>query len=56
MAHRIGQSVFGSSITVHPVILAIVIISALIVAFAGSTGAIRKAMQFDPAIVLRGDA
>lgn len=56
MAHRIGQSVFGSSITVHPVILAIVIISALIVAFAGSTGAIRKAMHFDPAIVLRGDA
>src|SRR5947209_8730799 len=56
MAHRIGQSVFGSSITVHPVILAIVIISALMVAFAGSTGAIRKAMRFDPAVVLRGDA
>jgi len=56
MAHRIGQSIFGSSITVHPVILAIVIISALIVAFAGSTGAIRNAMHFDPAVVLRGDA
>ena len=56
MAHRIGQSVFGSSITVHPVILAIVILSAMVVAFAGSTGAIRKAMHFDPAIVLRGDA
>jgi putative ABC transport system permease protein len=56
LAHRIGQSVFGSSIAVHPVVLAIVVFSALLVAFAGSTGAIRKAMHFDPAVVLRGDA
>ena len=56
MAHRIGQTVFGSAIVVHPVVLAIVIFSALAVAFAGSTGAIRKAMHFDPAVVLRGDA
>jgi hypothetical protein len=26
------------------------------VTFAGSTGAVRKAMRFDPAVVLRGDA
>lgn len=56
LAHRIGQSVFGSAITVHPVILAIVVFAALAVAFAGSTGAVRKAMRFDPALVLRGDA
>ena len=56
MAHRIGQSVFGSAITVHPVVLAVVTFSAIVVAFAGSTGAIRKAMHFDPAVVLRGDA
>lgn len=56
LAHRIGQSIFGSSITVHPVVLAIVIFAALLVAFAGSTGAVRKAMRFDPALVLRGDA
>ena len=56
LAHRIGRSVFGSSIAVHPVVMAVVIISALLVAFAGSTGAIRKAMHFDPAVVLRGDA
>jgi putative ABC transport system permease protein len=56
LAHRIGQSIFGSSITVHPVVLAIVIFAALMVAFAGSTGAVRKAMRFDPALVLRGDA
>jgi putative ABC transport system permease protein len=56
IARRIGETVFGSSITVHPVILAVVIFAALIVTFAGSAGAVRKAMQFDPAVVLRGDA
>jgi putative ABC transport system permease protein len=56
LAHRIGQSVFGSSITVPPVVLAIVLFGALVTTFAGSTGAIRKAMRFDPAVVLRGDA
>ena len=56
LAHRIGQIVFGSAISVHPVVLAIVIFAALLVAFAGSTGAVRKALHFDPALVLRGDA
>lgn len=56
LAHRVGQSIFGSAIQVHPVVLAIVIFAALAVAFAGSTSAVRKAMRFDPALVLRGDA
>jgi putative ABC transport system permease protein len=56
LAHRIGQSIFGSSIAVHPVVLAVVIFAALLVTFAGSAGAVRKAMRFDPAVVLRGDA
>jgi putative ABC transport system permease protein len=56
LAHRVGQSVFGSSITVDPVVLPIVLFAALLVAFVGSTGAVRKAMRFDPAVVLRGDA
>jgi putative ABC transport system permease protein len=56
LAHRIGQNIFGSSIAVHPVVLAIVVFAALLVTFAGSAGAVRKAMQFDPAVVLRGDA
>jgi putative ABC transport system permease protein len=56
LAHRIGQTVFGSSIAVHPVVLAVIIVAALIVTFAGSAGAVHKAMQFDPAVVLRGDA
>jgi putative ABC transport system permease protein len=56
LAHRIGQSIFGSSIDVHPVVLALVICIALAVTFLGSASAVRKAMQFDPAVVLRGDA
>ncbi len=56
LAHRIGQSIFGSSIAVHPVVLAVVIFAAFAVTFLGSAGAVRKAMQFDPAVVLRGDA
>jgi len=56
LAHRIGHSIFGSSIVVHPVILAVVIFAALLVTFLGSAGAVRKAMKFDPAVVLRGDA
>ena len=56
LAHRIGQSIFGSSIVVHPVVLAVVLFAAVLVTFIGSAGAVRKAMQFDPAVVLRGDA
>lgn len=56
LAHRIGQSVFHSPIEVQPVVLALIIVAALGVTFAGSTGAVRKAMRFDPAVVLRGDA
>lgn len=56
LAHRIGQTVFGSAIDVQPVVMALIIIAALLVTFAGSAGAVRKAMRFDPAVVLRGDA
>lgn len=56
LAHRIGQSVFGSTIGVQPVVLAIVVLAAVGVTFLASIGAVRKAMQFDPAVVLRGDA
>jgi putative ABC transport system permease protein len=56
LAHRIGQSIFGSSIVVHPVVLAVVLCAAVLITFLGSVGAVRKAMRFDPAVVLRGDA
>ena len=55
MAHRVGATIFGSSIAVHPVVLALVVCAALGVTFLGSVGAVRKAMRFDPAVVLRGD-
>jgi putative ABC transport system permease protein len=56
LAHRIGVTVFGSAITVQPVILAMTIVAAFVVTFVGSAGAVRKAMLFDPAVVLRGNA
>jgi putative ABC transport system permease protein len=56
LAHRIGQHIFGSSIVVHPVVLAVVLVAAILITFIGSVGAVRKAMSFDPAVVLRGDA
>ena len=56
LAHRIGQNIFGSAITVHPAVLAIVVFTSLLVTLLGSAGAVRKAMHFDPAVVLRGDA
>ncbi|HEX7288719.1 MAG TPA: ABC transporter permease [Candidatus Angelobacter sp.] len=56
LAHRIGITVFGSAISVQPVVLAVTIIAAFVVTFVGSAGAVRKAMQFDPAVVLRGNA
>jgi putative ABC transport system permease protein len=56
LAHRIGQDIFGSPIDVHPVVLAVVVCAALLVTFLGSAGAVRRAMQFNPAVVLRGDA
>jgi putative ABC transport system permease protein len=56
LAHRIGITVFGSAINVQPVVLAVTIVAAFVVTFVGSAGAVRKAMQFDPAVVLRGNA
>jgi putative ABC transport system permease protein len=56
LAQHMGQSIFGSPITLHPAVIPIVVFAALLVTFVGSAGAVRKAVQFDPAVVLRGDA
>jgi putative ABC transport system permease protein len=56
MARQIGRWVFNSSIAVQPVLFPVVIALAILVTFAGSAASIRKAMQFDPVMVLRGDA
>ena len=56
MAQQIGQWVFQSRIAVQPVLFPVVIGLAVLVTFAGSAASIRKAMRFDPVMVLRGDA
>lgn len=56
MAQRIGMWVFQSRISIQPVLFPIVLGLAVAVTFAGSAASIRKAMRFDPVMVLRGDA
>ena len=56
MAQQIGRWVFASRVVVQPVLFPVVLAVAVIVTFAGSAASIRRAVQFDPAIVLRGEA
>jgi putative ABC transport system permease protein len=56
MAHRIGRSIFDSQITIQPVLFPVILAIAVIVTFAGSAAAIRRAVQLDPVFALRGDA
>ncbi|MBI2682933.1 MAG: ABC transporter permease [Acidobacteriales bacterium] len=55
LARRIGLAVFSSSIAVQPVLLPFILMLAAVVTFAGSLAAIRKAVRFDPAVILRGE-
>jgi putative ABC transport system permease protein len=55
LARQIGQSVFNSQITIPPVLLPVILAIAVIVAFAGSAAAIRKAVGLDPVFALRGE-
>jgi putative ABC transport system permease protein len=56
LAQRIGWSIFGSQITIDPVLFPIVLGIAILVTFAGSAAAIRRAVRFDPVFALRGEA
>ncbi len=56
MARQIGMWIFDSQLAVQPVLFPIVLSVAVLVTFAGSAASIRKAIRFDPAVVLRGDA
>jgi putative ABC transport system permease protein len=56
LAHQIGRSIFSSDISVQPVLFPVILSIAVLVTFAGSAAAIRRAVQFDPVYVLRGDA
>jgi putative ABC transport system permease protein len=56
LAHRIGHSIFNSEITIQPVLFPVILAIAILVTFAGSAVAIRRAVMFDPVYALRGEA
>jgi putative ABC transport system permease protein len=55
LAHQIGRSIFNSEIAIPPVLLPVILAIAVIVTFAGSAAAIRKAVGMDPVFALRGE-
>jgi putative ABC transport system permease protein len=55
LAHQIGRSIFNSQITIQPVLLPAIVMIAVIVTFAGSSAAIRRAVRMDPVFALRGE-
>jgi len=54
LAQIVARTVFGSPITVSPVLAPIVLIVSVGVAFLGSAVPMRAALKFDPSVVLRG--
>ena len=56
LARQIGRSIFDSQITIEPVLFPIILAVAVVVTFAGSAAAIRRAVKFDPVFALRGEA
>jgi putative ABC transport system permease protein len=56
LARKIGYTIFGSNISIQPVLLPLILAIAVIVTFAGSAAAILRAMNFDPVYALRGEA
>jgi len=56
MAQQIGRWIFNSQVAFEPVLFPIILAVAIAVTFAGSAASIRRAILFDPAVVLRGDA
>jgi len=56
LAHQIGRAIFGSNISIQPVLFPLILAMAVIVTFAGSAAAILRAMNFDPVYALRGEA
>ncbi|MGA8866005.1 MAG: ABC transporter permease [Candidatus Sulfotelmatobacter sp.] len=55
LAREIGRSIFSSEIAIPPVLLPVILAIAVIVTFAGSAAAIRRAVQLDPVFALRGE-
>jgi len=55
LARQIGESIFNSQISIPPVLFPVILAIAVIVTFAGSAAAIRKAVGLDPVFALRGE-
>jgi putative ABC transport system permease protein len=55
LAHQIGHSIFNSEISISPVLLPLILAIAVVVTFAGSAMAIRRAVSLDPVFALRGE-
>ena len=55
LAREIGRSIFNSQIEIAPVLLPVILVIAVMVTFAGSAAAIRKAVGLDPVYALRGE-
>jgi putative ABC transport system permease protein len=55
LARQIGRSIFNSQITIPPVLFPVILMIAVMVTFAGSAAAIRKAVELDPVFALRGE-
>jgi putative ABC transport system permease protein len=56
LANQIGRSIFGSAIVIQPVLFPVILAIAVMVTFAGSAAAIRRAAKLDPVFALRGEA
>jgi putative ABC transport system permease protein len=56
LARKLGQAIFGSAIGVEPVLLPLILAIAVVVTFAGSATAIRRAVKYDPVHALKGEA
>lgn len=56
LARAIGESIFNSRITIDPVLFPFILAIAVLVTFAGSALAIRRAVKLDPVYALRGEA
>jgi putative ABC transport system permease protein len=56
LARRIGLWIFASQVNISPVLFPVVLTIAIFVTFLGSAASIRKAMRYEPVMVLRGDA
>jgi putative ABC transport system permease protein len=56
LARVLGRAIFGSSLSVPPVVLPVILAIAVAVTFGGSAVAIRRAVKYDPVLALRGEA